>query len=73
MEYDIEFALGIADLDITIWEKEQAQPTDDSSHETKTHYTKWERANGLSVIAMKRTITEHLLSGLPETTSAKDF
>ena len=39
----------------------------------KEYYARWEKSNRLSLIAMKRSIVEHLLSGLPEDNNAKKF
>ncbi|KAJ8758618.1 hypothetical protein K2173_000339 [Erythroxylum novogranatense] len=46
---------------------------DVSTPEQREGLAKWEKSIRLSLVAIKRTIAEHLLSGLPDTTSAKDF
>ena len=70
---DIEFALGIVDLDLALRVEKLAEPTTDSSAEDRDYYAKWERSNWLSLIGIKRSIPEHLISGLPETDNAKTF
>ncbi|KAL3754730.1 hypothetical protein ACJRO7_001918 [Eucalyptus globulus] len=68
---DIEFALGIVDMDLALREDEPARPNDQSTVDQKAHYARWEKSNRLSLIAMKRSIAEHLTSGLLEDTNAK--
>ncbi|GFY89063.1 hypothetical protein Acr_06g0010030 [Actinidia rufa] len=68
---DIEFALGIVDLDLALREPEPATLTDTSIASEKESYAKWDRSNRLSLLAIKRSIPEHLLTGLPETNNAK--
>ncbi|XP_039165184.1 uncharacterized protein LOC120291600 [Eucalyptus grandis] len=57
---DIEFALGIVDMDLALREDEPARPNDQSTADQKAHYARWEKSNRLSLIAMKRSIAEHL-------------
>ncbi|KAG8375187.1 hypothetical protein BUALT_Bualt10G0074200 [Buddleja alternifolia] len=70
---DIECALGLADIDVTLRDDQPAGLADDASDTERRTYTQWERSNRLSLLAMKKSIGEHLLSGLPETNSAKEF
>ncbi|KAI6688599.1 hypothetical protein NL676_025427 [Syzygium grande] len=69
----IEFALGIVDMDLALREDEPTKPNDQSTADQKAHYAKWEKSNRLSLIAMKRSIAEHLISGLPEIANAREF
>ncbi|XP_039169417.1 uncharacterized protein LOC120293753 [Eucalyptus grandis] len=62
---DIEFALGIVDMDLALREDEPVRPNDQNIVDQKAHYARWEKSNRLSLIAMKRSIAEHLISGLP--------
>ena len=52
---DVELALGLADLDLALNEKEPPKPTDASTAEQKAYYQKWERANRLSIMVMKKS------------------
>ncbi|GAV84562.1 hypothetical protein CFOL_v3_28006, partial [Cephalotus follicularis] len=70
---DIEFAMGIADIDLAMISDRPADITDTSSIAEREHYAKWERFNRLCLMAMKRSISEHLLGGLPETNDAREF
>ena len=68
---DMEFALGIIDLDLALRKPEPVAVTDTSIASDKESYAKWDRSNRLNLIAIKRSILEHLLTGLPETNNAK--
>ena len=69
---DLEFSLGIADLDMALRETKPVINAE-STPEEKEKLAKWEKANRLSLYAIKRTISEHLISGLPEKDNAKEY
>ncbi|KAI5434917.1 hypothetical protein KIW84_021658 [Lathyrus oleraceus] len=69
---DLEFSLGIADLDMAL-RKTKPVINDQSTPEEKEKIAKWERSDRLSLCAMKRTISEHLISGFPEKENAKKY
>ncbi|XP_058746814.1 UPF0481 protein At3g47200-like [Vicia villosa] len=69
---DLEFSLGIADLDMALHETKHVI-NDQSTPEEKEKLAKWERSDRLSSCAMKRTISEHVISGLPEKENAKEY
>ncbi|GAV89232.1 UBN2 domain-containing protein [Cephalotus follicularis] len=50
-----------------------ADITDTSSLAEREHHPKWERSNRLCFMAMKRSISEHLLGDLPETNDAREL
>ena len=70
---DIEFVLGMMDLDMTLREDEPPKPTNESIEAMRAHYAKWVRSNCLSLISIKRSIVEHLLRGIPESNNDKEF
>ncbi|XP_060965479.1 uncharacterized protein LOC133034412 [Cannabis sativa] len=70
---DVEFTLGIMDMDLCLREEKPAELTDSSTAAERTHHAQWEKSSRLSLLTMKRSIPEHLLSGLPDTTNAKEF
>ncbi|KAK3424140.1 hypothetical protein EUGRSUZ_F00941 [Eucalyptus grandis] len=39
----------------------------------EAHYARWEKSNQLSLIAMRRSIVEHLVNGLLEDTNVRQF
>ncbi|GAV58159.1 UBN2 domain-containing protein [Cephalotus follicularis] len=69
----IEFAIGIADIDLAMISNMPADITDTSSLAERVHHAKWERSNKLCLMVIKRSISEHLLGGLPETNDAREF
>ncbi|XP_062114360.1 uncharacterized protein LOC133825436 [Humulus lupulus] len=70
---DVDFSLGIMDLDLCMHEDQPAALIDASTTAQRTLHAQWEKSNRLSLIAMKKLIPEHLLSGLPENTNAEEF
>ena len=70
---DIEFDLGMMDLDMALCEDEPLKPTNESTEAMRAHYAKWERLNRLSLISIKRSIVEHLLGGISKSNNAKEF
>ena len=42
---DIEFVLGMMDLDMALRENEPLKPTNESTKAMRAHYEKWERSN----------------------------
>ena len=70
---DIEFVLGIMDLDMALHEDEPPKPTNESTEAMRAHYVKWERLNCLSLISIKRSIVEHLLGRISKSNNAKEF
>jgi len=69
---DVDFSLRIADLDIALPEDKPVVNAE-STAEQRERLAKWVRADRLSLIAIKRTIFDHLLGGFPEECTAKDF
>ncbi|XP_029128951.1 uncharacterized protein LOC114916436 [Cajanus cajan] len=69
----VQFHLGVLDLDLAIQVEKPAAITDDSSNEEKTHYKAWEKSNRLSLMFMRMSIANNIKSALPKTESAKEF
>lgn len=69
---DLEFSLEIFDLDLVLCES-RLVINSKSTLEHKELLAKWERSDRLSLITIKMTISEHLLSGLPQKATTKEF
>nr|KYP44837.1 hypothetical protein KK1_033643 [Cajanus cajan] len=69
----IQFHLGVLDLDLAIQVEKPTAITDDNSNEEKVHYKAWEKSNRLSLIFMRMSIENNIKSALPKTESAKEF
>ncbi|GAV91827.1 UBN2 domain-containing protein [Cephalotus follicularis] len=65
--------MGIADINLAMISDMSVDITDTSSLAEREHHAKWERSNRLCLMSMKRSISEHLLGGLPETNDAREF
>ena len=70
---ETEYTLGMMDLDMALHEDEPPKPINESNKAEIAHYAKWERSNRLSLISFKRSIAEHLLVEIPESSNAKEF
>ena len=69
----IDFALGIDDINMALREAKPMDLTDTSTAAEKDYFAKWERSNRLSLLAIWGAISEHPMSGLPKTTVASLF
>ena len=69
----IDFALGIVDINMALREAKLVDLTDTSTVAEKGYFVKWERSNRLSLLAIRGTIPEHLMSNLPETMATSLF
>ncbi|GAV56573.1 UBN2 domain-containing protein [Cephalotus follicularis] len=65
--------MRIADIDLAMISDMPPDITDTSSLAEREHHANWERSNILCLMAMKRSISKHLLDGLPETNDAREF
>jgi hypothetical protein len=70
---DVEMALTMMDIDIVMREPKPPALTAGSSASLKAHFERWDRANRLSLMMMKRSISEALIGALPKTDNAKEF
>ncbi|XP_048234370.1 uncharacterized protein LOC125370948 [Ricinus communis] len=69
----VQFHLGILDLDLARQIEKPATITDESSNEEKALYKAWEGSNRLSLIFMQMTVANNLKSTIPKTDSTKEF
>uniref|UniRef100_A0A804J594 Uncharacterized protein n=1 Tax=Musa acuminata subsp. malaccensis TaxID=214687 RepID=A0A804J594_MUSAM len=62
------------DLDLALREDQPASLMENSTHDEKRLYEKWDRSNRMSLIIIKRSILEAFRGAVSEgTTEAKDF
>ncbi|XP_027351018.1 uncharacterized protein LOC113862062 [Abrus precatorius] len=69
----VQFHLGVLDLDLALQEEKPTDITDTSSNEEKTHYKAWERSNRLSLMFMLMSVAENIKTALSKTENAKQF
>jgi len=69
----VQFRLGVLDLNLTILEEKSVTIIDTSSNEEKSHYKAWERSNRLNLMFMRMTIADSIKTTLLKTDNAKKF
>lgn len=70
---DIELNLGILDFDHVLREDPPAEPIATASKETKDKYSQWHKHNRMALICMKKSMTDAVKGGIPESELAKDY
>ena len=69
----IQFHLGVLDLDLAILEEKHVTITDASSTGEKTHYKARERSNIFTLMLMRITIAYNIKKVIPKTKNAKQI
>ena len=69
----VQFHLGVLDLDLALQVEKPTAITDKSSTEEKALHKAWERSNRLSLMFMRMTVANNIKSTLTTTESAKEF
>ena len=68
---DLEILLGVMDMDQALRTEEPPLPTNESSQKLK--YEKWQKSNRISLLIIKRSMTDVVRGAFTNATSAKDF
>jgi hypothetical protein len=69
----VQFHLGVLDLDLALRTEKPPTITEESSAEEKTLSHSWERSNRLSIMFMRMSIANNIKSTLTECDTAKEF
>ncbi|CAL9012470.1 unnamed protein product, partial [Prunus brigantina] len=69
---DLEIALGLLDHDIALRE-EKPVLTDESTAEQRLKLERWEKANRICLLIMKKSMTEAIYGGIPDSENAKEY
>ena len=69
----VQFHLGVLDLDLALLTEKPAALTDTSSAEQRSFHKAWERSNRLSLMFMRMTVANNIKSTFSKTKNAKDF
>jgi len=69
----VQFHLGVLDLDLALRTEKPPVITDSSNAEEEAIYMSWERSNRLSIMFMRMNIANNIKSTLPKYDSAKEF
>ncbi|CAN6688327.1 unnamed protein product [Malus baccata var. baccata] len=70
---DLEIVLGVMDWDLTLRTEEPPMSTDGSTSSQRSKYEKWQKSNRISLMIIKRSMTNVVRGGFPDATNAKDF
>ena len=70
---DFLFGMELADVHIALTKDKPSDITTTSIEAEKTDYATWERSNRICLLTMKKSIQEHLKSGLPVDCTAKEM
>ncbi|GAV71904.1 hypothetical protein CFOL_v3_15393 [Cephalotus follicularis] len=68
---DIEFSMEMADVDLSLVTYKPGDLTVTSTDDEKLVYTSWMKSNCICLLSMRRSILDHLKSGLPTDCTAK--
>ncbi|XP_027364268.1 uncharacterized protein LOC113871375 [Abrus precatorius] len=69
----VQFHLGVLDLDVALQVEKPTAITATSSNEEKAHFKAWERSNRLSLIFMQMSVASNIKSAFPKTDVATQF
>ncbi|XP_057995004.1 uncharacterized protein LOC110672162 [Hevea brasiliensis] len=70
---DVELAMELVDIDLAMVTPKPVDLANASSATEKQVHIAWYKSNRMCYLTIKKSIPEHLLSGLLETTIAKEF
>ena len=69
----VQFHLGVLDLDSALLSEKPAALTDASSADQRSFHKAWERSNRLSLMFMRMTVEDNIKSTFKKTENAKEF
>ena len=69
----VQFHLGVLDLDLALQTEKLPAIIEESSVEEKTLTHSWERSNRLSIMLMRMSIANNIKSTLPKCDTTKEF
>ncbi|GAV78067.1 UBN2 domain-containing protein, partial [Cephalotus follicularis] len=70
---DIEFAMEMADVDLSLVTDKPGDLTVTSTNDEKLVHVAWMKSNRICLLSMRRSILDHLKSGLPTDCTAKEL
>ncbi|GAB2290772.1 hypothetical protein Dimus_038117 [Dionaea muscipula] len=69
----VNFYLGVLDLDLALLQDKPVDITDDSTKDERFELKEWERSNRLSLMFMRMTIANNIKTTIPQTESTKEY
>ncbi|KAI5317499.1 hypothetical protein L3X38_037206 [Prunus dulcis] len=70
---DVEIVLGVMDLDLALRDDEPARPAEGASTSQRSKYEEWQKANRISLMIIKKAITDVVRGGILDCRTAKEF
>ena len=70
---DFLFGMELTDVHIALTKDKPADITTTNIEAEKTDYAAWEKSNRICLLTMKKSLQEHLKSGLPADCTAKEM
>ncbi|KAM2033523.1 hypothetical protein FF1_015515 [Malus domestica] len=70
---DLEIVLGVMDMDLALRSDEPLLPDEGCTASQRSKHEKWQKANRISLMIIRRTMTDVVRGGFPETSKAKDL
>ncbi|XP_049342875.1 uncharacterized protein LOC125807187 [Solanum verrucosum] len=69
----VQFHLGVMDLDLSLLNDKPTAITDKSSEDEKSFHKSWEHSNMLSLMFMRMTVANNIKSTIQQTESAREY
>ncbi|XP_060182128.1 uncharacterized protein LOC132611768 [Lycium barbarum] len=69
----VQFHLGVMDLDLALLKEKPAAITDTSNEDEKFFHKAWEGSNRLSLMFMRMIIANNIKSTIPQTESTREY
>ncbi|KAM1105170.1 hypothetical protein ACFX13_013761 [Malus domestica] len=70
-KHDLEIVLGVMVWDLALRTKEPSMPTDGSTSKQRSKYEKWHKSNRISLLIIKRSMTDVVRRAFTDVTCAK--
>ncbi|XP_028945241.1 uncharacterized protein [Malus domestica] len=70
---DLEIVLGVIDMDLALRTEEPPLPIDGCTSSQRSKYEKWQKSNRISLIIIKRSMTDVIHGGFPKSSNAHEF
>ncbi|KAK4713850.1 hypothetical protein R3W88_019757 [Solanum pinnatisectum] len=69
----VQFHLGVMDLDLALLNDKPTAITDKSSEDEKSFHKSWEHSNRLSIMFIRMTVANNIKSTIPQTENAREY
>ncbi|KAM2147950.1 hypothetical protein ACFX1Q_004634 [Malus domestica] len=70
---DLDICLGLMDLDVAIREDSPPEPAADATVDVKAKYERWLKANRITLLVIKKSMSDTVRGGIPDSKNAKEY